>query len=65
MLGFTTVRRFAVGTLIVPLGTFNLNRFTLGPFLAFTFTVAFAFSESTHQSTPFDLDPFLASPASN
>ena len=65
MLGFATVRRFTVGRLTVPLGTFDLNRFTLGPFLAFTFIAAFAFSEFTHQSTPFDLDPSLAFLASN
>ena len=62
MLGFATAHRFAVGKLTVPLGTFGLNRFTLGPFLAFTFIAAFTFSEFIHQLTPFDLDQ---SPASN
>ena len=60
MLDFATAHRFAVGKLTVPLGTFGLNRFTLGPFLAFTFIAAFTFSEFTHQLTPFDLDPSLA-----
>ena len=62
MLDFATVHRFAVGKLTVPQGTFSLNRFTLGPFLAFTFIAAFTFSGFIHQLTPFDLDP---SPASN
>lgn len=61
MLDFATAHRFAVGKLTVPLGTFGLNRFTLGPFLAFTFIAAFTFSEFIHQLTPFDLDPFPAS----
>ena len=61
MLDFATAHRFAVGKLTVTLGTFGLNRFTLGPFLASTFIAAFTFSEFTHQLTPFDLDPSLAS----
>jgi hypothetical protein len=60
MLDFATAHRFTVGKLTVTLGTFGLNQFTLGPFLAFTFIAAFTFSEFTHQLTPFDLDPSLA-----
>ena len=58
----TTIHRFTVGKPTVALDSFGLNLFTLGPFLAFAFVVAFAFRGFVHRLAPFDLDP---SPTSN